>query len=414
MTFSKNSINRVALFVAIVCVCLSAKVRADDWRQFRGSGGSGSDGSKQTALPNSFTETTNVAWKVELPAKGVSSPIVVDGRVIVTASSGAIQDRIYVVCFDGKSGKRLWKREYWATGRGYCHPTSANAAPTPASDGKNIYAFFSSNDVVCLDLDGNLKWFRGLTFDYPKAANDVGMSSSPIVAEGVVICQVENQGDSFVTGLDAASGKSLWRIDRNKSSNWASPAVVNGEGSRPSQIILTDRTGAIGVNLRTGKQIWEITGRTPSVPSTTVVGNYAFLSVGGTTALRFTADSPKPTELWNQKQILSGNASPVVHHDEVFIMNGAGVVTCCDSKTGIEKWKARTGRSSHWATPVASGNLMFTFDQGGTARVLDLSSEGKTIHTYKFEEQSFLGTPAISDGALFIRSNTHLMRISGK
>ena len=399
------------LFCGIVLGSAMAS-QAEDWLQFRGSGGSSSDGAKESALPNSFTETTNVSWKVELPAKGVSSPIVVNDRVYVTSSSGAIQDRIYVLCFDGKSGKQLWRREYWATGRGYCHPTSANAAPTPVSDGKNIYAFFSSNDLACLDLDGNLQWFRGLTYDYPKAANDVGMSSSPIVAEGAVICQVENQGDSFVAGIDSATGKSLWRIDRTKASNWASPAYVKGAGSRPAQIVLTDRTGAIGVDLKTGKQLWEIEGRTPSVPSTTIVGDYAFLSVGGTTALQFTEDSAKPSELWNKKQMLAGNASPVVHKGEIFVMNGAGAITCCDSKTGIEKWKARTGRSAHWATPVASGNLMFTFDQGGTGRVLDLSNEGKTIHTYKFEEQSFLGTPAISNGAMYIRSNTHLMRIS--
>lgn len=388
-------------------------LNGDDWRQFRGHGGAGSDQSKVSALPNSFTETTNIAWRAELPAKGVSSPIVVKDRVIVTSSSGAIQDRIYVLCFDGKSGKRLWKREYWATGRGYCHPTSANAAPTPASDGEFIYAFFSSNDLVCLDLDGNLQWFRGLTYDYPKAANDVGMSSSPIVSEGVVICQVENQGDSFVTGIDAATGKSLWRVDRKKSSNWASPAVVKGAGNRPSQVILTDRTGAIGVHLKTGKQLWSISGRTPSVPSTTVVGDRAYLSVGGTTALQFNEENAKPEESWNQKQVLSGNASPVVHQDNVYIMSGSGVVTCCDAKTGIQKWKARTGRSTHWATPVASGKLLFTFDQGGTGRVLDLANEGKIIHTYKFEDQAFLGTPAISNGGLYLRSNTHLIRISG-
>ncbi|MEE2640567.1 MAG: PQQ-binding-like beta-propeller repeat protein, partial [Planctomycetota bacterium] len=337
----------LAFSTSMVFCCAAAS--GEDWLQFRGKGGSSSDGSQSTPLPNSFTETSKVRWKASLPAKGVSSPIVVSDRVFVTASSGSIQDRIYVLCFDGKTGKRIWKREYWATGRGYCHPTSANAAPTPASDGKNIYAFFSSNDLVCLDLDGNLQWFRGLTFDYPKAANDVGMSSSPIVAEGVVICQVENQGDSFVTGIDTETGKSLWRVDRKKSSNWASPAVVAGEGDRPSQVILTDRTGAIGVDLQSGKRLWEISGRTPSVPSTTVVGDHAYLSVSGTTALRFTSDSAKPTELWNKKQMLAGNASPVVHNGEIFVMNGSGAITCCDSKTGIEKWKARTGRASHWA-----------------------------------------------------------------
>lgn len=405
---------RLTFFVLTLAMLNPVATRADDWLQFRGSGGSASVGPAAKPVPESFTETENIAWKVQLPAKGVSSPIVVADRVFVTASSGATQDRIYVLCHDAKTGKRLWKREFWATGRGYCHPTSANAAPTPVSDGTYIYAFFSSNDLVCLDLDGNLQWFRGLTFDYPKAANDVGMSSSPILAEGVIVCQVENQGDSFVTGIDSTTGKSVWRINRKPASNWSSPAYVRGEGKRPSQVILTDRSGAIGVDLHAGTKLWSIEGRTPSVPSTSVVGDYAFLPVGGTTAIRFLPDQIEPQKLWNQKKILPGNASPIVHGDEVYVMNGAGVVFCCDSKTGIEKWKTRTGRATHWATPVAVGDRLFTFDQKGTARVLDLQNSGKIIHSYSFEDQSFLGTPAVVDGAMFVRSNTHLIRISGK
>ena len=390
----------------------SGSIIGDDWRQFRGNSGTGSDSSPKTLLPNSFTETTNLTWKVDLPAKGVSSPIVVKDRVFVTASSGAIQDRIYVLCFDGPSGKQLWKREYWATGRGYCHPTSANAAPTPASDGEFIYAFYSSNDLVCLDLDGNLQWFRGLTFDYPKAANDVGMSSSPIVSNGVIICQVENQGDSFVAGIEAATGKSLWKVDRTRDSNWASPAVVKADGSRPATVILTDRASVIGVNILTGEQLWKFQGRASSVTSTTVFGDIAVVSMDGTTALRFSADSKVPTQLWSNKSLLSGNASPVVHNGDLYIMNSSGVVSCNDVQTGAKKWQARTGRAKHWATPVASGNLMFAFDQGGSARVLNLNDKGKTVHTYQFQDQSFLGTPAISNGALYIRSNSHLFRIS--
>ena len=87
-----------------------------------------------------------------------------------------------------------WERQFWATGRTMCHPTSSVAANTPSSDGKRIYAFFSSNDLACLDLAGNLLWYRGLTHDFPTAVNDVGMSASPIVLGDTVVVQVENKG----------------------------------------------------------------------------------------------------------------------------------------------------------------------------------------------------------------------------
>ena len=170
--------------------------------------------SRDAAPPANWTATENVAWKVDLPGRGPSSPIVVGKKIVVTCSSGVKQDRLHVLCFDAATGNRLWERQFWATGRTLSHPSSANAAPTPASDGELIFAFFSSNDLVCLDLDGNLKWLRGLAYDFPRAGNDVGMSASPTVVGDVVIAQVECQGDSFATGIDKRTGESRWRISR--------------------------------------------------------------------------------------------------------------------------------------------------------------------------------------------------------
>ncbi|MEZ6108579.1 MAG: PQQ-binding-like beta-propeller repeat protein [Pirellulaceae bacterium] len=118
-------------------------------------------------------------------------------------------------------------RRFWATGRPFSHPTSANAAPTPVSDGERIYAFYSSNDMVCLTLDGDLVWYRGLTFDYPKAANDVGMASSPVIAGDVVVVQIENQGDSFVAGIDRLTGETRWRHAAPRKPTGARPSPTS-------------------------------------------------------------------------------------------------------------------------------------------------------------------------------------------
>ena len=128
-----------------------------DWLQFRGTRHTNIAGDAK--LPVSFSDKENVAWKADLPGRGPSSPIIVDDRVIVTCSGGLgedykqHQDHLHILCFDSKTGKELWRRRFWATGRTHSHPFSANAAPTPASDGKLIFAFYSSNDLVCLDLD---------------------------------------------------------------------------------------------------------------------------------------------------------------------------------------------------------------------------------------------------------------------
>ena len=97
------------------------------------------------------------------------------------------------------------------------------SAPTPVSDGKYIYALYSSNDLICLDLDGNLKWIRGLMQDYPNASNSLGLASSPIIVDETLIVQIENDSDSFVSGINLKDGSNIWKLARTKKANWTSP-----------------------------------------------------------------------------------------------------------------------------------------------------------------------------------------------
>ena len=178
------------------------------WLSFRGDAGNGSIPDKLS--PNVGT-TGKTSWRIDLPGRGLSSPIVVGNLVFVTASSGPKEETLHIMAFEIKKGKKAWERKFKATGRTVCHEKTCVAAPTMASDGKLVVAQFSSNDVFCLDLKGNLKWLRGLTYDYPNAANGLGMSSSPVIAGEVVIAQVENDAESFTAGLSLANGSTLWK-----------------------------------------------------------------------------------------------------------------------------------------------------------------------------------------------------------
>ncbi|MBC7854226.1 MAG: PQQ-binding-like beta-propeller repeat protein, partial [Pirellulaceae bacterium] len=156
------------ILLLAVALLLLPLFTAADWLQFRGTDQTSL--APDSTLPLKFEATKNLAWKAPLVGRGTGGPIVVGDRIYLTASSGAVKDdHLHVLAYDAKSGKQLWKREFWATGRCFHHPTMATATPTPASDGQRIFAFYSSNDLVCLDLDGNLLWYRGLAHDYPKA-----------------------------------------------------------------------------------------------------------------------------------------------------------------------------------------------------------------------------------------------------
>ena len=107
--------------------------------------------------------------------------------MFLTASSGVEQDRLHVVCLSTKTGAKLWERQFWATGRTMTHPKTCVAANTPCSDGQRLFCQFSSNDILCLDLDGNVLWLRGLGRDYPNASNSLGMAASPIVVGDTLV-----------------------------------------------------------------------------------------------------------------------------------------------------------------------------------------------------------------------------------
>lgn len=312
--------------VSFVLVFLAQASPAADWLQFRGSDNSSiAAGAK---VPTQFATDKNVAWKAPLVGKGVSGPIIVGNKVFVTASSGpVVQDRLHVLCFDATSGKQLWHRQFWATGRCFHHPTSANAAPTPCSDGERIFAFYSSNDLICLDLDGNLQWYRGLAVDFPKAGNDVGMSSSPVVAGGAVVVQSESQGDAFAAGLDVLTGETLWRENRKQGANWASPSLLRDKVGK--EVILLQSSNVLTAHEpRSGKQVWKYDAGCSIIPSATAVNDRVYLPANGLSVLEASATTTSPMLAWESSRLGPGNASPVIVGDQVYVLNSAGVLTC--------------------------------------------------------------------------------------
>jgi outer membrane protein assembly factor BamB len=260
-----------------------------DWLSFRGNNG------VATGTAPKQVDEDSIVWAADVPGRGVSSPIVVGDQIIVTASSGILEDRLHVVSFDTATGDLRWHRQFWATGRTLCHPTSANAAPTPASDGESIVAFFSSSDCVCLGLDGELKWFRGLGSDYPKLGNDVGMASSPMIAAGVVVCQAESQGDSFVEGLDAKDGTTLWRLERPKVANWTSP--VHLPGDLTDMVLLKCEANVSAHDLQTGDMVWKIDAEVGGIPCMAVTNDRIY--VPGSTFLALDRSEDAATVDWD-------------------------------------------------------------------------------------------------------------------
>ena len=384
----------------------SLQFASADWPLFRGTLGNGV--ATDASVPAKF-DTRSILWAADLPGRGLSSPIIIGDRVFVTCSSGPKQERLHVICFSATDGRQLWERQFWATGRTMCHDKTCVAAPTPASDGERIFAIFSSNDLVCLDLDGNLLWLRGLTLDYPNASNSLGMSSSLTVADGVLIAMLENDSESFTAGLDAKTGLNRWKLDRPKMANWTSPALIKSAGG-PTHVLLQSGKGVTAVEPATGKIVWSYTDGASTIPSGTVSDGVLYLPSQGLTALQPSTDGNSPKQLWRSGQLRPATSSPMVLNGRVFTLNDAGVLSCGDLADGKRLWQLRL-KGPFSATPVAAGTFLYCVNEKGVLQVVDVSAPEGAVTSEMDLGKTVLGTPAISHGAVYVRSDGKLWKL---
>lgn len=392
--------------LTILIIATTSFVCADDWRQFRGNDQTAA--APASSLPEQWTDA-NIAWKVELAGKAASSPIVVGGKVIVTSASGFRNDRLHVVALDEATGKQLWQRQFWATGRTLTHPFSSVAANSPASDGQHIYAFFSSCDLACLDLDGNLVWFRGITHDYPAAANDVGMSASPVIVGDVVVVQVENEVDSIATGLDKRTGKELWKLNRPKKMNWTSPAVI-GAGDE-ALVVLQSVDFLTAHRPRTGQEVWRFTRGCSTIASPAAVGEHLFaVSDDGIVKLVRRGSTAEVEVVWAQPKLTPSSASSVLHQGLIYAINRAGVLSAARQDNGEIDWQTRL-KGPFWASPVIAGDKLYAFNHEGLCQVVQLGDEGKLIAENQLADK-VLGSPAVAGDAMFVRSERFVWKIA--
>jgi len=207
---------------------------AADWPCWRGPDGLGV--SREKDLPVSWSRDRNIAWQVELPGKGASSPIVAADRVYLTTQTE--DSGLHVLAFDRASGRLLWDREI---GRGRLHANSLHnmATPTPISDGANIWALFGTGDLACLDLAGKVIWSRNLVKEYGQFKTNHGYGSSPMLEAAKLFVVCMHQGPSYVLAIDAKTGKNLWRKDRDlgltdeAQDSYSSPLFLPAKGQTP-------------------------------------------------------------------------------------------------------------------------------------------------------------------------------------
>ena len=397
---------RVFLFAVLL---VSASARAGDWPQFRGPDGAAV--SEETGLPTKWSETENVRWKAELPGRGVSGPVIAGGRVYVTAGSAYRERRLHVLCFDAGTGKKLWERQVASTGSTMCHPKTSMAGPTPVTDGRNVYALFATGDLAAFDRDGDLLWYRALQRDYPEISNQVGMAASPVLAGDTLLLPLENAGDSFALAVDAKTGRNRWKVPRRRDINWVTPIVTRFRGKTAALFQTSGEITAYDVS--DGEVLWSYKGRQlGSVPSPALVDDLVIVpgGPGPSVALRV-SEGDKPEVVWKSRKLAAAYASPVAYKGRVYATTGVGVI-CLDAATAEEIWRERLG-TGFSASPVVGDGKLYVAKEGGATSVVELGDKPKILANNVLKGE-LLATPAIANGAIYLRTDKHLYCIATK
>lgn len=410
---------RTLVVLVGACCWMLPTAFAADWPGWRGPGATGI--SPEQHLPTKWSATQNVRWKVPMSGAGVSTPIVSGQRIFLTASDGRLSERLHVWCLDRADGKTLWHTQLFGSAQPEGQfPPGGMAVPTPTTDGKLIYALFGTGDLVCLDLDGKPVWIRSLAQEYGPFRNRWGMAASPILVGDLLVVLVDHWGQSYLLGVEAASGATRWKTNRDASVNWSTPypATVNGK----TQLIVTGTYQVKGYDAADGAELWKADGMQMQCIPSAVGQNDVVYAVSGrkgnTLAIRLDGSrgdvSNKSTVVWRYKRGAPFVPSPIVYNGQYYMVDDEGFGTCLDAATGAEVWRERIG-GRFQASPVAGDGKVYLTNLEGAITVLKAGPKFEVLAKNQLGEV-INASPAISNGQLFIRGEKHLFCIedSGK
>jgi len=400
---SAGALNRIrkAVWTALALGLVSAAVRSDDWPGWRGPRQDGV--SLEEGLPARLNLKETLRYKAELPGRGLSCPIAVGGRVFITASSGWRDERLHVLAFDARSGRKLWERRFEATGGTQCHEKTCMAAPTPAWDGERLYALFATFDLFAFDGAGQLLWYRSLARDYRELSNQVGFASSPVPIRGGLLAILDTDSEALAIAFDGPSGRNLWSAPRARGIFWASPIVLDGEAP---VALLPSPKGLNARAARTGESLWTWEGGLDAIASPVTGEGTIYMPGGELVALELPKSGTDPVVRWKTNRLRASTASPLVLDGKAYAVNSAGVITCAGTGNGEVLWQERL-KGPFSASPVAGGGRIYCVNEEGLTFVLDPRVEPRTVEKGELGE-TVLASPAISNGLVYVRSDRHL------
>lgn len=409
------------LLAVLLALVLHPVALAEEWPAWRGPQGTGVSEAK--TAPLHWSRDQNIAWTVDLPGPGNSTPIVFGGKLFVTCASADGKTR-GLYCFDAKTGARLWAQEVAYNDPEPTHNTNPACSASPTTDGQRVVVSHGSAGLFCYDLEGKELWKK----DLGKLEHIWGNANSPVIYKDLVIVNVGPGLNVGVVALDKKSGNEVWRQEypemrstklEEYRGSWSTPVVFR-DGSRDVLLLALPQTFR-AVDPATGETVWSCEGASKLCYGSPVLAGDVIVTMcgfhGPAMAIRGggRGDVTATHRLWihdqrNPQRIGSG----VVVDGKVYILNEDGVAWCIDAASGEIHWKHRLGGSS-WSSALAVAGRVYFTNMAGVTYVIEPSpTECKVLATNALDGKTMRASPVIWDGRLYLRTYEKLWCVEEK
>jgi outer membrane protein assembly factor BamB len=417
------------LLVSVSLLAQNARPTADPhWPAWRGPTHDGV--SRETSLPTKWSATEGVDWKLPLPSYSGSTPIIWNDFVFLNVATASNTGELELWAIDRNKKEVAWKRPI--AGGNHIERKQNMSSPSPVTDGRNVWVMTGVGVLKSFDFTGKEIWSRDIQADYGRFGLNWGYASSPRLHDGALYVQVlhgmKTDDPSYVLRIDAATGKTVWRVERptraqrESPDSYTTPAIVQHNGK--TEVVITGGDAATGHDLETGKELWRAEGLNPNnrmdfrtVASPISAGGLVIVPVRETPLYAYrpggSGDVSSSQLAWKFDGAGVDVPSPVSDGTYLYLVNDRGVVHCLDLKTGaIIYGPVRLPSGTYSASPVlADGNIYVTTEQEGTTTVFKSGPKFEVVSSNNLDGDCVpycLSSVAVSQGQLFLKTSSNL------
>jgi outer membrane protein assembly factor BamB len=395
-----------------------------DWAYWRGPEATGM-GRGDPRLH--WSDTEGIRWKASIPGRGISSPVVWGDRIFLTtavptdaaATGRLVEHRFVVLCYDRKTGKLIWERvARTETPHESYHTTYGSfASNSPVTDGTHVYAFFGSRGLYAYTLDGRLAWEK--QFGPLTMYMTFGEGAWTWVEGDTLLVVLDHEKESFLLALDKHSGRERWRAPRVGNTNWSGPYVTAVNGRK--QVIVSASRESVGYDFETGTRIWWARGLGQNtIPQPVADLGVVFVMSGfrnpNLMAIRLGREGDltgTDAVVWENQRGNSYTPSPVLHDGILYMLTDSGMLSALDARTGTPHYlQQRLPKPYQFkASPVGANGKLYLATEMDDVVVVRMGPKFEVLATNTLKDQTFIASPAIVDGEIYLRGQNTLFAI---